>query len=127
MDRFEQVLRDHGSNLTSSNIAIRKIKEELDAETNERKMDMLVISRVRPTIRWPNRENLREKNEWLRVQAIQAIKKIDKNLGQHEVRWASNLGNPGMVPIVLEIKMDCRDTANRIKNIFWDMKRDKCP
>jgi hypothetical protein len=106
LNRMEQLLEEHDSNHTSSNIAIRKIREELDADTNDKKMDMLVISGVRPTIRYPNKENLREKNEWLRRQALLALKKFDKKIGENEVRWANNLGHPGMVPIVLEVKMD---------------------
>lgn len=61
--KLEEKVNEHSKNLQSSNIAIRKIREELDAETNERKMDMLVISGVRPSSRWPHKDMIRDKNE----------------------------------------------------------------
>ncbi len=35
----------------------KKIREEIDTKTNERKMDMLVLSGVRPTLRWAHKDN----------------------------------------------------------------------
>jgi hypothetical protein len=74
LDKLEEAVNAQSKNLHSSNIAIRKIREEIDAEINERKMDMLVISGVRPSSRWLHKDNVGERNEWLRKQAIQAIK-----------------------------------------------------
>ncbi len=53
-----------------------------------------------------------------------STKEIDKRIGENEVRWANNLGNPGISPIVLEVKMNNKETANRIKRTFREMKRD---
>ena len=52
--KLEDQVRRNSKNLTSSNIAISKIREELDAESNEKKMDSLIITGIRPTKKSPN-------------------------------------------------------------------------
>ncbi len=71
-------MKVHAQNLKSSNTAISKIREELDAETNERKMDMLVLSGIQPSKRFPYQGSFKDKSEWARVEAITALKKFEK-------------------------------------------------
>jgi hypothetical protein len=109
---------------TSSNIAISKIREELDADTNEKKMDMVVIAGIRPSKRCPHQGLHKEKGEWMRKEAIIALKKFDRKIGDRDVKWANTFGSPYITPIIMEIKMGNRETAYNIKRIFKDLRRD---
>ena len=124
MKKMEEQMKVHAQNLKSSNIAISKIREELDAETNERKMDMLVLSGIRPSKRFPYQGSFKVKSEWARVEAITALKKFEKKTGDREVKWANCISNPNIKPLVLEVKLSNREVATSIKKIFRDLKRD---
>jgi hypothetical protein len=82
---------------------------------------MLVLSGMRPSKRWPHLGSYRDKNEWMRNKAIQ---KLDKNIGDREVKWANNLSNPSITPVTLEIKLCNREITMKLKRIFRDLKRD---
>jgi hypothetical protein len=101
-----------------------KIREEIDADTNEKKMDMVVVSGIRPNKRWPNHGSYKEKAEWLRNEAVIALKKIDKKIGERDVKWANNFSNPSTIPLTIEIKLCNKETSLNIKRSFREFKRD---
>jgi hypothetical protein len=123
-DTVEERLSKLEKQAISSNIAISKIREELDANTNEKKMDTVVISGIRPSKRWPHQGSYKVKEEWTRNEAIIAIKKFNKNIGDREVKWAHTFSKPSITPIIMEIKLGSKESALNIKRIFRDLKRD---
>jgi hypothetical protein len=101
------------------------MSEAMDADTNEKKMDMVILSGVRPNKRCPTHYgSFKEKNEWTRQTAIGGLKKFNKNMGDKDVKWANCISNPNVTPIMMEVKLCNRDTAMRIKQIFRNLKRD---
>ena len=87
-------------------------------------MDMVVISGIRPSKRWPHQGSYKAKEEWTRNEAIIAIKKFNKNIADREVKWARTFTNPSITPIIMEIKLGSKETAFNIKRIFRDLRRD---
>ncbi len=121
---LEEGQKEHTKNFKSCNLAISKIREELDADTNERKMDSLVLFGVRPNTRHPITGSFRDKNDWAHNEATRALKKFDKNISDRDIKWANTISNPSVTPVSFEIKLGNRETSTKIKMIFRNLKRD---
>jgi hypothetical protein len=87
-------------------------------------MDMVVISGIRPSKRWLHQGSYKEKGDWMRNEAIIALKKFDKKIGDRDVKWANSFSNSSITPITMEIKLCNKETSLKIKRIFRDLKRD---